>query len=126
MPYKDKETKNTHERFRVAINKLRHIEEAGGQCVDCGYDDVPEILQFHHRDGSEKNIDTTGRYGEETVKREIALCDLICPTCHTLRHVIEEEWKGQTIRRISYPKGVKSTYSITRLGRSDTLSTNST
>jgi integrase len=60
-------------------------------CADCQRDDLPpEILHFHHRDPSEKLFQIGGRHDANkstgALKAEIAKCDVLCPTCHALRH----------------------------------------
>jgi transposase len=60
------------------------IEEAGGQCVICGYDRNPAALQFHHVDRTTKEF--TLRNGDtrsiERMRAEAAKCVLLCAICH--------------------------------------------
>jgi len=61
------------------------VEEAGGQCAACGYDDCMAVLQFHHLDPSTKRF----HLGREGVTRSLARareearkCILLCANCH--------------------------------------------
>jgi hypothetical protein len=60
------------------------IEEAGGQCVICGYDRNPSALQFHHVDRTTKEF--TLRNGDtrsiERMRAEAAKCVLLYANCH--------------------------------------------
>lgn len=57
-------------------------------CVDCGEND-PIVLEFDHRDPKEK-ISTVSHlsgscYNIETIRAEIAKCDVRCANCHIRR-----------------------------------------
>jgi transposase-like protein len=61
------------------------IAEAGGACVLCGYDRHPAILQFHHRDPSQKRFAIGARGVARSLARareEAAKCVLLCANCH--------------------------------------------
>jgi 5-methylcytosine-specific restriction endonuclease McrA len=65
--------------------KLRLVEEAGGQCVLCGYDDFSGALHFHHLDPSAKSFGLAMRgltRSIEKLRREAAKCVLLCANCH--------------------------------------------
>lgn len=67
--------------------KAELIEMFGGCCVDCGYDALPAALEFHHRDASTKEFGVGNWHGSrERLVREAEKCDLVCATCHRLRH----------------------------------------
>lgn len=74
-------------------NRLDKIKLEIGKCKLCGYNKHPEILQFHHRDKESKKFQLStgnlGSYKWETILKEIAKCDLICPNCHSLTHYNE-------------------------------------
>jgi hypothetical protein len=63
-------------------------------CVDCGETDPP-VLQFDHRDGTEK-IDTIGsmisRSSWTTFLAEVAKCDVRCANCHRVRTAQQFNW----------------------------------
>jgi 5-methylcytosine-specific restriction endonuclease McrA len=42
-------------------------------CVRCGYKEVEEVLQVHHKDRNRKN-------------RDISNLEVLCPTCHMVEH----------------------------------------
>ena len=58
-------------------------------CLDCGGRFPPECMDFDHRDPSEKlfNVSQAAVSGNslESVKAEIAKCDLVCANCHRIR-----------------------------------------
>lgn len=65
-------------------------------CVDCTQSFPPQIMHFHHRDpatktaGIAKLVRTRPR-DHDLIRAEIAKCDVLCPNCHALRHLREEE-----------------------------------
>jgi excisionase family DNA binding protein len=68
--------------------KLKEIlvHEAGGRCAICGYDRWVGALQFHHRDGEQKEFGVAARgltRSLETVRSEAAKCILLCANCHS-------------------------------------------
>ncbi len=69
--------------------RLRAIEYLGGKCMKCGYNKYPEVLEFHHRDPTQKDFNVS-RKGHcrswERVSREIEKCDLLCANCHRELH----------------------------------------
>ena len=52
-------------------------------CIDCGEHD-PVVLEFDHRHSKSVCISSMLRtsYGVETIKAEIAKCDVRCANCH--------------------------------------------
>jgi len=64
-----------HGRAKGEHAKARKIEmkRALGRCQRCGYDEVPEVLELHHRDRDRKN-------------NELTNLELLCPTCHSVEH----------------------------------------
>lgn len=65
--------------------KLRLIEEAGGACVLCGFDEIPAALQFHHLEPSAKSFGLSMRgltRSIEKLREEAAKCVLLCSNCH--------------------------------------------
>jgi hypothetical protein len=64
--------------------KLEAIEQAGGKCVQCGYNESPRALQFHHTDPRQKDYQPSRIYTMSRKKREeeLAKCILLCANCH--------------------------------------------
>ncbi|MGN6816531.1 MAG: hypothetical protein ACTHK3_10675 [Solirubrobacterales bacterium] len=65
--------------------KRRLVEEAGGQCLICGYDRCQQALQFHHLDPRTKSF----HLGQGGLSRSLARCRaearkcaLLCANCH--------------------------------------------
>lgn len=60
-----------------------------GPCADCGKHFPSYVLDFDHRDPSQKVAEVSLlaklSYKWETVLREIEKCDLVCSNCHHLR-----------------------------------------
>lgn len=117
MPYKSKEKKQARSKHRyhndpefkklvqfiytkswrkiTRRNKIRAVEMLGGKCMRCGYNEILEILCFHHIKPEEKTM-TIGRmlkYSWEKVKEEVKKCALLCPNCHAIVHLEERERK---------------------------------
>lgn len=63
------------------------LARLGGRCKDCGFDN-PAGLQFHHRDPAEKLFEIAAGLTrpEAVLWAEVDKCDLLCGTCHLLRH----------------------------------------
>lgn len=91
--------KDAH-RKRVARNRAIVIEAKTAPCVDCGGKFPPVCMDFDHREGETKIYGTKGGVTRlvacgsaiETLKTEIAKCDLVCANCHRLRTAKREEW----------------------------------
>jgi 5-methylcytosine-specific restriction endonuclease McrA len=65
--------------------KLRLVEEAGGCCQLCGYDEFAGALHFHHLDPSTKSFGLAMRGLTRSIKKlrqEAAKCILLCANCH--------------------------------------------
>lgn len=59
----------------------------GDTCADCGGVFPPYILDFDHRDPSEKRFGIAGnaRRKMEDLRAEVAKCDVVCANCHRER-----------------------------------------
>jgi hypothetical protein len=75
---------------RIRIRK-ELIDYAGGKCCKCGYAKYSEVLEFHHKDPSQKLFDICGmnmtKYSKDILKKEVDKCDLLCANCHRETHV---------------------------------------
>lgn len=57
-------------------------------CVDCGYRDHPEALDFDHLPGFTKLYRVATMSGGSTkakIDAEIAKCEVVCANCHRIR-----------------------------------------
>lgn len=57
------------------------------QCIDCGINDI-RVLEFDHVRGEKRFnlMDSTNRkYGLNTIKEEIAKCEIRCRNCHKIK-----------------------------------------
>ena len=72
-------------RRRVQTARLQEIKAAAG-CADCGERD-PVVLDFDHREGSDKLGDVATMTGGpwRTIEAEVAKCDVVCANCHRRR-----------------------------------------
>jgi hypothetical protein len=68
------------------LTRIRESFKEGKSCSICGYNKMPQILHFHHRDETNKKFDigNVANLGVsiEHLKEEIEKCDLLCPNCH--------------------------------------------
>lgn len=70
----------------VAEIKKLQFEKKRKPCMDCGMSYPPYIMQFDHRDPSEKSFSVAARrHGIDKIKLEIEKCDLVCANCHAER-----------------------------------------
>lgn len=76
-------------RRRQSIKKTL-VDEAGGRCALCGFDEHPAALQFHHVDPSSKAFSIAeGGLTRAIAKSraEAEKCVLLCSNCHALVEV---------------------------------------
>lgn len=69
--------------------KKKLIENFGGECENCGYDNCYSSLEFHHINPKEKEfkLDMSNMTKTlEELKIEASKCRLICSTCHEREH----------------------------------------
>ncbi len=72
---------------RALRARIAEIKLAAG-CIDCGYWEHAEALDFDHRPGEEKvrNVSQmTSNASWERIVAEIAKCDVVCANCHRVR-----------------------------------------
>ena len=70
--------------------RLKAIAHLGGKCMNCGYSKYPEVLEFHHKNPTNKlfNVSKKGHCRSwERVSKEIEKCLLLCANCHRELHV---------------------------------------
>lgn len=75
---------------RRRLVKKQLVEEAGGRCALCGFDEHPAALQFHHIDPSNKQFHLSEggmTRGIARSRAEVEKCVLLCSNCHALVEV---------------------------------------
>lgn len=109
MPYKDKNKAREHHKEYHKGWYQRHKEEVIERrkkrqqeiltwfrrykstlyCMDCGISH-PAVLQFHHRNRSEKSFSIANVASRATsvkqIMNEMKKCDVVCVNCHAKRH----------------------------------------
>ncbi len=70
--------------------KQRLIDAFGGKCGICGYDQCPDVFEFHHLKAEEKDFhwgQINGNIrGWDTIVNEIRKCVMLCSNCHREVH----------------------------------------
>jgi NAD-dependent dihydropyrimidine dehydrogenase PreA subunit len=61
--------------------------KTGKSCMDCGETYPHYVLDFDHRDPSDKKkcVSQMLSYSLKTIIKEIEKCDLVCANCHRIR-----------------------------------------
>jgi hypothetical protein len=79
---------NEYVKQRWKDRKLKSIEYKGGKCSSCGYNKCPNVLEFHHRDPTQKEFEgkELRQMSWDKVIKELDKCDLLCSNCHRERH----------------------------------------
>ena len=104
MPYKDKEAQKAaqkawYERNREITNQrvrdrrnnikkfIRDYKLDNSVCTDCKISYPPHILDFDHLGDKEFQLSGTVANGRtlETIKSEMAKCEIVCSNCHRHR-----------------------------------------
>lgn len=71
-------------------------------CMDCGLEFPPECMDFDHRNPKTKlfNVSQAAVSGRsiESVRAEVAKCDLICACCHRIRTAKQQRRRSKTTR----------------------------
>lgn len=82
-----KKSKKRNE-IQVALNKTFIYEIKSKPCMDCGKSYSPWVMDFDHRDPTNKlnDVATLTRYSNLLdLKKEVEKCDLVCANCHRER-----------------------------------------
>lgn len=63
-------------------------------CVDCGFNEFPEALEFGHLPGTVKvqHIGTLARGSLKRLFAEIAKTEVVCANCHRRRTTLRNQW----------------------------------
>ena len=72
-------------RHRRKVKKIL-VEEAGGRCVECGYNKSIAALEFHHLDPTQKEIRISSGAALDSLRKEVIKCILLCANCHREAH----------------------------------------
>lgn len=84
----------TRQRERELLEYVRTIKDQ--PCMDCGVRYNPWIMEFDHREPSEKiaNINTIIASGnKKKLLEELEKCDVVCANCHRERTYKMFGWK---------------------------------
>lgn len=68
--------------------KAKLVAYHGGKCVDCGLDYPPFMMDFDHRDPTQKAFGLSSKgvsRGYDKQLEESLKCDLVCANCHRMR-----------------------------------------
>lgn len=81
--YLDK-AKAWNEKYKSLCDALKN-----GPCMDCGVSYPPWVMDWDHREGTQKVLGLsqmrTRGYGLARIKAEVTKCDLVCANCHRQR-----------------------------------------
>jgi hypothetical protein len=84
--------------------KAQEIKMNSG-CVDCGYKDNAQALQFDHI-GTDKKESVSNLirsdYSWETILKEISKCEVVCANCHAVRTQHRRHVSG-SLSLLNYP-----------------------
>lgn len=94
-PIKGRAKTKKHKDIKVPLNREIIWEAIQAPCHDCGLVD-PVVMEFDHRPDEVKLYDI-GRmvgntYSLETLRVEIAKCDVVCANCHRRRTNKRGNW----------------------------------
>jgi len=99
MPYKNKDDRAKRDADRRADNvRFTRQYKLEKGCADCGYNKHHAGLQFDHMPGFIKSSNVTALLyrNREAILAEIAKCEVVCSTCHSIR-TFERKQQGSTI-----------------------------
>lgn len=86
--YNEEVTKEKRKK-RVDTNR-EFISSLKTCCVDCGWNKVPNILEFHHELNTENDSNVSNLIQSgcslERLLQELDKGVFLCPTCHRMRH----------------------------------------
>ena len=97
---------DAHEKHLKQVKERTEAARAAGKeyvyqyllthpCEHCGETD-PRVLEFHHREPSEKDMDVThmlsGGYSIKRIQAELDKCQVLCANCHRKVTVEQRGW----------------------------------
>jgi len=75
--------------WRKTLWQFIRQQKEGKICARCGFSD-PRALDFHHREGADKEVRIAkilGKgWGTARILEEMAKCDVLCANCHRILH----------------------------------------
>ena len=78
------------QKIRGLKRKIDAINQKGGKCEYCGYNQNISALDFHHLDPSTKSFQLDSRHFSntnlESLQEELDKCILLCANCHREEH----------------------------------------
>jgi hypothetical protein len=103
------------------LERLRELP-----CADCGRRYPPCVMEFDHRDPSEKSYlvsQMPGRVAFRRILEEIAKCDIVCANCHRKRTHLRRRNAGvaQLVEHEFSKLGVAGSRPVSRSGSSQQL-----
>jgi hypothetical protein len=76
-------------RFRRRNQAKVARKKLNSGCKDCGYDENPIALEYHHKNSSEKYMDISTMITQglsiKRINEEIEKCIVLCSRCHKIR-----------------------------------------
>jgi hypothetical protein len=84
----DEEWENLSAATRLRHRKSHWVDQKKLEqgCVKCGYDKIPEALDWHHEDDEEKNHSVGNMVqkglADKDIRSEISKCVVLCTRCH--------------------------------------------
>lgn len=71
--------------YKVHKRLVEFVRSLKTHCTHCG-EDHPAVLDFHHTDPNEKEIEISAAKSKKQVLREIQKCVVLCSNCHRKLH----------------------------------------
>lgn len=80
---------------RGLMRKIYFIRLLGGKCNSCGYNKNISVLEFHHINGKEFELDmrTLSNLSFDRLEKEVKKCKVLCANCHRESHNEIERFK---------------------------------
>ena len=82
------ESKSPRAKKRAAKWRLAGMIKTQSGCIDCGYSNHAQALQFDHTGDDKKDSVSNlirSDYSWDTIKKEILKCEIVCANCHAVR-----------------------------------------
>lgn len=90
-----KEAQRSHQKQNLQRNRAYVIRAKSRPCVDCHVQYNPWIMQFDHREPSQKRFEMSElrhNYSLKKLQSEIDKCDVVCANCHQDRTYRYQSW----------------------------------